>query len=303
MKKKIRNRIIATIVIISILSTVGLIYYYGYGPGKAASVDLPAGSGTFSIVALDGSRGEELDLGDVSANLYLLPDHAVDLTGGDWSEFENQTAVDTLSEIDEDDLKVATHVMAVVVYWCIDTDIDGSTAQEDQNVAYYQRETRIYADRLNTIYLYETPENGAQLTCYNTDTMAVINTATTNITSYPCVNFTMAIMATNMTAFSHHQAYVSYWSYILDDWADLSLTLTMNTTCVKQEFTVSGGLSIDRPTTTTLAYSWNYLDAIAIQTYHFAWHVNVTGTFPTSMDLLVVNAVTPPVLAFNGVTI
>jgi len=272
---------------------------------------LPGGGTTptpaaFEIAVFDGSRNEELDLSDVRANLYLLPDDAVDLSGGDWSEFENQTGIDTMNEIDDEDLDTDDHVMAVVLYWVVSTDIDGSTAQEDQNVAYLVREARLYDNRLNTLYLYETPENGAQLTCYNSNTGAVINTAAANITSTPCVNFTMSIMATNMSAFNHHQMYVSYWSYMNDDWADLSLALHFNGTIKKNELVVSGGMSIEGPAGTTLLYHWTYLDALTVQSYHFNWHANVTGLYPTSWEVVVDNAGltgVAPVLAFNGVTI
>jgi len=164
------------------------------------------------------------------------------------------------------------------------------------------REARIYDGQLNTLYLYETMENGADPKCYNSDTMVVINTAAANITSYPCVNFTFTISATNMSAFNHHQMFVAYWSYQTTDWAHMSLTLTFNATCQRQELTVTGGLAIDRPSTTSLSYSWSYLDSIQIQSYHFTWHTNVTGVWPTSSDILIALA-TPPVLAFNGVAV
>jgi hypothetical protein len=303
MKKKTK-RILTGVGITSIL-VVCVISAVIFWPKSGASVDPNAG--VFDIVVMDGSRGVELDLSDVRANLYLLPDDATDLTGGDWSEFENQTAIDSMNEIDESDLQLDDgYVMAVVIYQVISTDIDGSTLQEDQNCQYYAREARIYAGALNSLVLYETLETGAQLTCYNANTGAVINTAATNITSIPCVNFTMAIMATNQSAFNHHQIYTSYWSYVNDDWADLSLTLNFNGTVKKNELVVTGGMSIDGPVGTTISYHWTYLDTLNIQTYTFNWHVNVTGSYPTSWEVVVDNAGltgVAPVLAYNGVAI
>jgi len=306
MKKKLRNQIVG-ISIVAIVLTCVIYAAWFYRPGRQSQVDLDDGDRVFNIIVIDGSRGVTFDDEDVRANLYLLPDDATDLTGGDWSEFENQTGIDTIAEIDEYDLGVNRgFVMAVVLYWIVNTDIDGSTAQEDQNCAFYAREARIYAGRVNTLYLYETPEDGAQLTCYNANTGAVINTATTNITSIPCVNFTMAIMATNQSVFNRHQMYVSYWSYQNDDWADLSLALHFNGTVKKNELVVSGGMSIEGPVGTTILYHWSYLDSLNIQTFRFNWHVNVTGLYPTSWKVVIDNAGltgVAPVLAFNGVVI
>jgi hypothetical protein len=305
MKIKTKYKITASILIVICAATaIGLTLYFTVGPGAAVP---PPGTppGTFSIVVYDGSRNERIALHDVHANLYLLPEDAVDTTGGDWSEFENQTHIDFMSDIDEADLKVANFIMAVVLYHAPAVDFEdseGDVADADHDCVFYASEARLYAGKLNSLPLYEEMADGADPKCYNSDTMAVINTATTNLTSFPCVNFTFTISATNMSAHNHHQMYVAYWSYVTDDWAHLSLTLTFNTTCQKQELSVTGGLSVDRPSTTSLSYSWDYLDSLSIQTYHFNWHVNVTGTWPTSHDILVIHD-TPPVLAFNGVAI
>lgn len=278
MKKKNKRIIGGAVVVVTIVVAICAAVYFWPRPQSSVS----AGSGTFSTVLVDGVRGESLDERDFDAELWCLP---IGEDSTDWDVWEQNLDVDQISDINLDDLDTDEYSRFVVIYnGTTDTVLDDGTG-----VVYYERQAEIFTDRANTLYAYETPNEGGAFIMWNSASGAYIAHASTNITS--SVNFT--VMCTiNMT--QRYAKYVAYWDFSANDWARLSLGFTFNTTCKAAELGGSSGMVRTHPTATTLSFAWNTLDRNPA-TFDFTWSASPTA------DIEIDAAET--VLAFAGAAI
>jgi len=277
MRKKTKQAIGATVAIIAIIVAVGLAVFYWPKPGSSVTPQ------AFDIKLYDGIRSdEELELSDFTASFWMFPDDGTDAE--DWSQWEQNLDVDQLSDIDDDTFE-AGYTRFVVFY-------NGTTDTSDTDDVVYestaQRQAEIYADRVNTLYSYETPNAGAWLMVWNC-TGDYIDITTDDMDA----NENFSIMA--MLNFTQTYAgYKGFWDFTSNDWARLTYTVTFNATCNAAELSGSGGLVRTHPTATTLQFAWDFLGQ-APTIHNFLWKASPSD--------IVVDATTPIALAFAGVAV
>jgi hypothetical protein len=285
MKKKIRNRIIAgafiTVIVIVCISAAVVFW------PKTDSTLPPGGSIVTDdnfITVKDGMRNLPIDDDDVICSEYRLP---VGEDAEDWSEWEQNTDVTDAEDVEMDDFTSA-YSRIVLTIAANNTDIG-----DDEDVDYYTREVEIFDNVVNTIYLYETPKSAgipaAGFVCFNSNNLTVITTASTNISAN--LNFTLVAFI-NVT--QTNAKWVGYWSFISNDYARLSFVFTFNATVASSDIICKTGYAKTRPTTTTLAFSFDSL-GIGGATSRYEW-----GASPSD---IVIDSNTPIVLQFNEITI